>query len=134
VAALLVLVLALTTTGSSRAGTPCGQRVLDDWSNDGTVEGTFASSCYRQALSDMPTDMRLYTSASDDIVRALARKKAVAAHLPGRSLQAARLRATPIPAAVVRRGRSSIVPAFAAAALLAVATLLVVRARRRAPR
>jgi len=46
---------------------------VTDWS-DGRIDGTYPMGCYRQALQAMPEDIRLYSSAVDDIQRALARR------------------------------------------------------------
>jgi hypothetical protein len=48
----------------------CGRDVLDDWS-DGRLDGTYSGPCYLAALDGMPEDLRAYTSARDDITRAL---------------------------------------------------------------
>ena len=44
-----------------------------DWS-DGHIDGTYPLGCYRRALRALPDDIRLYSSATDDITRALARQ------------------------------------------------------------
>jgi hypothetical protein len=75
--ALAAFALLVLVAGSARvapataAAKPCWERILEDWS-DGTITGTYAVECYRQALRAMPEDVRLYSSASDDIKRALA--------------------------------------------------------------
>jgi hypothetical protein len=73
-ARLLVLVLALlgalAVCGPGTAATSCASRLLADW-QDGRIDGTYAVPCYRQALSALPEDVRVYSSASDDIRRAL---------------------------------------------------------------
>jgi hypothetical protein len=48
----------------------CGDAVLVDW-NNGRLDSTQAPQCYRDALEDLPEDARLYTSATEDIKRAL---------------------------------------------------------------
>jgi hypothetical protein len=54
------------------AGT-CTSRLLADWS-DGRIDGTYPVRCYRDALRSLPTDLRMYSSASDDIAQALSRR------------------------------------------------------------
>jgi hypothetical protein len=61
---------ALAFTGSAGAAQSCGTRVLDDW-RDGRIDGTYPVRCYRQALADLPEDVRVYSSAQSDITRAL---------------------------------------------------------------
>ena len=53
-----------------RAEEACWQKLVTDWS-DGAISNLYPISCYRQALANMPEDVRLYSSASDDINRAL---------------------------------------------------------------
>jgi hypothetical protein len=73
VALLATLICELMGTSSARGATPCWQTVVTDWS-DGHIDGTYPIGCYRQALHSLPEDIRLYSSATDDITRALARR------------------------------------------------------------
>jgi len=73
VALLAALSYELTIVSSARASKPCWKTVVTDWS-DGRIEGSYPVSCYRQALHALPEDIRLYSSAVDDIKRALARR------------------------------------------------------------
>jgi hypothetical protein len=58
----------------------CGTAVLKDWA-DGKLDRAYPVNCYQHALDAMPEDMRSYTSASDDIKRALlARLRATRTH------------------------------------------------------
>jgi hypothetical protein len=71
--ALLVLlgVLALTATaGPAAAATGCGKKVIDDWF-DGRIDGTYPLHCYDDAIEQLPRDVRDYSSAKEDIERAL---------------------------------------------------------------
>ena len=75
----LVLVLVLwpvAGTSSASAAAPCWQSVIADWSNDGQIEGTYPAACYRQAMQDAPTDLKVYSSLEDDLQSALARRSA----------------------------------------------------------
>jgi hypothetical protein len=70
---------ALALSGSASAAPNCGQRVIADW-RDGGLDDSYALSCYRQALAELPEDIRVYSSAQSDITRALqARVQAQAA-------------------------------------------------------
>jgi hypothetical protein len=53
--------------GAERA---CGQAVLADWA-DGRIDKTYPDPCYEAAIDVMPEDLRAYTTAKDDISRAL---------------------------------------------------------------
>jgi hypothetical protein len=65
VAALLVVAAPATAAKS------CGRAVIDDWYEDGRVDGTYALHCYDDAIEALPRDVRDYSSAKDDIQRAL---------------------------------------------------------------
>ena len=75
VAALVMVAAALITPAASQAATPCWQRVLDDW-RDGRIDGEYSVRCYRDALSHLPEDLRVYGTAEADIQRALTRELA----------------------------------------------------------
>jgi hypothetical protein len=66
------LLAALASAGapSARAATPCGEAVILDWS-DGTLDRVYSVACYRDALARLPEDLRAYSTAPEDIERAL---------------------------------------------------------------
>jgi hypothetical protein len=71
--ALLVVVAAAATTvhvPRAQAATPCWKTLLNDW-YDGRIDGTYARHCYTDALKHLPADVQTYSSAHDDILRAL---------------------------------------------------------------
>ena len=73
----LVLVLGLSLvagTQSAPAATPCWQAVIADWSDNGHIDGTYPVTCYRQAMQNAPTDLKVYSSLEDDLQSALARR------------------------------------------------------------
>jgi hypothetical protein len=45
--------------------------VIDDWLDNGTIDGTYKSSCYPEALKHVPEDQRDYTGIGDAIAAAL---------------------------------------------------------------
>jgi lysozyme family protein len=57
------------------AATPCWKALLNDW-YDGRIDHTYAVHCYQDALHHLPADVQTYSSAHDDIERALASAKA----------------------------------------------------------
>src|SRR5712691_10177170 len=63
---------ALAGSAPAAAATPCWQRVISDWSDDGSIQGSYALSCYRQAMQNAPTDLKIYSTVEDDLQRALA--------------------------------------------------------------
>ena len=68
--AMAVGLMALAFAGSAGAATTCASRLLDDW-RDGRIDQTYPISCYRDALADLPEDVRVYSTAQNDITRAL---------------------------------------------------------------
>ena len=64
------LVLGLTTAAPATAAKPCWRMLIDDW-YDGKIDHTYPRACYRQALKHLPQDVTQYSSAKDDIERAL---------------------------------------------------------------
>ena len=67
--AIGVVLTALSFAASAQAST-CASRLLSDW-RDGRIDRTYPVQCYRDALTTLPEDVRVYSSAEDDITRAL---------------------------------------------------------------
>src|SRR5262245_10952542 len=65
-----VVALGAGRTGAAEAAKPCWRQVLYDWTN-GTIQATYRASCYAEALQRLPTDVRLYSDAGDEIRRAM---------------------------------------------------------------
>jgi hypothetical protein len=55
---------------AASSATPCWKVLLNDW-YDGRIDGTYARHCYNDALKHLPADVSTYSSAHDDILRAL---------------------------------------------------------------
>ena len=72
---VLVTLAALATAaahgGAGGRRASCGRQVIDDWYDDGRVDGTYALHCYDDAIEALPRDVRDYSSAKEDIERAL---------------------------------------------------------------
>jgi hypothetical protein len=70
--AVSLVSLAMLFGGTSRAAaaTPCWKTLLNDW-YDGRIDGTYQIHCYTDALKHLPSDVNTYSSARDDILRAL---------------------------------------------------------------
>jgi hypothetical protein len=69
--ALVVAASVLTSVELANAGSPCWQTVINDWADNARVDGRYPIHCYRDALRNLPEDMRAYSSAPDDIERAM---------------------------------------------------------------
>jgi hypothetical protein len=60
---------------AATAATPCWKALLTDW-YDGRIDSTYPIHCYQDALHHLPADVQTYSSAHDDIFRALQSAKA----------------------------------------------------------
>ncbi len=101
--AVVAVVFAVAGTSSAHAQAPCWKSVTTDWSA-GRLGPEYPVACYQAALAHLPEDVRIYSSAEDDIRRAmLAAIPSQAAHAASRPVvrrpSAARSRR---PATVVR--------------------------------
>ena len=110
VAALIGLAAALTAPAGANAAS-CWQRVLQDW-RDGHLDRVYSVHCYRDALKNLPEDLRVYGAAESDIQTALTRalaRSAIDKH-PARSVASRGTTtsavAAPPPAAAPARDRT----------------------------
>jgi hypothetical protein len=69
-AGLLSAVLAATSAVPSSAATPCWKQLINDWL-DGRIDQLYPVACYRQAIDHLPADIQQYSSARQDIMRAM---------------------------------------------------------------
>jgi hypothetical protein len=60
----------LALAGPAAAAKPCGLVVIDDWS-DGRIDKQYPLHCYDDAIEALPRDVRDYSSAEEDMRRAL---------------------------------------------------------------
>ncbi len=70
---LAVAAAALAATGSANAASTerCAKQVIADWYDNGRVDHIYPLHCYREAIKILPVDVRDYSSAREDILRAL---------------------------------------------------------------
>jgi hypothetical protein len=66
-----IVFLGLGTAPALAKGKPCWERVIDDWLDNGTIDGKYSTACYRQALQNVPEDLRDYSNVGDAIALAL---------------------------------------------------------------
>jgi len=71
VATLALAVIAAMGAGPATAAKSCGEKVIDDWYADGRVDGAYDLSCYDDAIEALPRDVKDYSSAKEDIERAM---------------------------------------------------------------
>jgi hypothetical protein len=74
--ALLALVAAFAAaaampSSAAAAGKPCWEQVIDDWLDNGTIDGHYKAVCYQQALKHVPEDLRDYSNITDAITAAM---------------------------------------------------------------
>jgi hypothetical protein len=75
-AAIAVLLASGPAGGESATSThaalpsTCVERLLKDW-RDGRIQGAYPIPCYHETIRHLPTDVRIYSSAADDIREAL---------------------------------------------------------------
>jgi hypothetical protein len=53
------------------AASSCANAVVADWRDNGRIDKTYPPKCYRAAVDALPEDVRVYSSAQNDITRAL---------------------------------------------------------------
>lgn len=61
----------LAAPPAAMAETPCWKRLLDDWVDNVRIDGTYPAACYRETIKRLKGDLRDYSSAAEDIERAL---------------------------------------------------------------
>lgn len=71
---LLTLVAGLALVGAAAtpasAAAPCWNRLINDWV-DGSIDRTYPTRCYQEAIRHIPPDVAIYSSAEDDFRRAM---------------------------------------------------------------
>jgi hypothetical protein len=129
--ATFVAVLVLPAGGS--AATACWHQVIADWT-DGHIDDVYPQLCYRQAVEHLPEDLRTYSSAADDIKRALLEAHADQSRVGPRSRRLAAAtpsaRSTTAPHAI----GTTVIGSLGAIVLILIGTsgFVVLRRRRRA--
>ena len=101
-AATLVALTGCAPHEQNTAERGCARAVLRDWS-DGAIEGVYNDNCYVAAIDALPEDLRAYTSAGDDIARALRSRRTPADPSAGESRRLAQAQARSTETAAVGR-------------------------------
>jgi hypothetical protein len=70
-ATLAALAAVLGAAAPANAAPSCARQVIDDWYDNGRVDRTYPLHCYDDAIEALPPDVRDYSSAKEDIQRAL---------------------------------------------------------------
>ena len=70
-APIAALAAALLAAAPASAAPSCARQVIEDWYDDGRVDRTYPLHCYDDAIESLPADVRDYSTAKEDIQRAL---------------------------------------------------------------
>jgi hypothetical protein len=73
IALVATAVAVLVTTGPAAAANKpnCAEQVVADWYDNGRVDYLYPLHCYREAIKSLPPDVKDYSSAKEEIERAL---------------------------------------------------------------
>ena len=72
IAAVAFVLVAAPSPGAAASLDTCAQRVIRDWYSGARVDHVYPLACYRAAIRALPDDVLQYSSADQDIRRALA--------------------------------------------------------------
>lgn len=65
------VMLAAPAPANAAKASSCAKAVIADWFDNGRVDRVYPQRCYREAIKILPVDVRDYSSAREDILRAL---------------------------------------------------------------
>ena len=71
----LLIAVTLLLIAPAAASAACGSTIIDDYLDDGSVDGTYSQACFRDALGRLDDDLREYTNAESDITAAMRRQR-----------------------------------------------------------
>jgi hypothetical protein len=68
-AATLLTAVGLLAFGSSpaQAAKPCWERVIDDWTDNGRIDGVYSARCLEEARKNLPEDVRAYSDIEEKL-------------------------------------------------------------------
>jgi hypothetical protein len=67
VALIAVAAVLALGAGSAQAAKPCWERVMDDWTENGSIDGKYSARCIQTAKRKVPEDIRTYTDILDKL-------------------------------------------------------------------
>ena len=71
----LLIAVTLLLIAPAAASAACGSTIIDDYLDDGSVDGTYSQACFRDALGRLDDDLREYTNAEADITAAMRQQR-----------------------------------------------------------
>jgi hypothetical protein len=51
----------------AQAAKPCWERVIDDWLDNGRIDGVYSASCIEKAREELPEDIRAYSDIEEKL-------------------------------------------------------------------
>src|SRR5215207_8258603 len=54
-------ILATASPALAATSQPCWKQVINDWSQDGSIDGAYSAKCIEEALDRVPEDIRAYS-------------------------------------------------------------------------
>jgi hypothetical protein len=54
-------------TAPAEAAKPCWERVIDDWSDNGRIDGVYSARCIEDARKHLPEDVRAYSDIEEKL-------------------------------------------------------------------
>jgi hypothetical protein len=54
-------------TASAEAAKPCWERVIDDWLDNGRIDGVYSARCIEDARKHLPEDVRAYSDIEEKL-------------------------------------------------------------------
>ena len=68
-AAALLTAMGLLALDASpaQAAKPCWERVIDDWLDNGRIDGVYSASCIEKAREELPEDIRAYSDIEEKL-------------------------------------------------------------------
>jgi hypothetical protein len=83
ICAALAATAALAFGAGSASAKSCSTAIINDWYKDSTIDGTYSSQCYRQALGRVTDSMKIYSDLPDQLDRGLRAALTREAHVKG---------------------------------------------------
>jgi hypothetical protein len=71
ISAVLAAVAGLALGAGSASAKSCGAAVINDWYRDGTIDKQYPAQCYREALTRVPEQAKIYSDLPEQLNRGL---------------------------------------------------------------
>ena len=64
---LTAMGLLMVAASPAQAAKPCWERVIDDWLDNGRIDGVYSASCIEKAREELPEDIRAYSDIEEKL-------------------------------------------------------------------